>query len=155
MHVRAREAGERQPGHLSFAGWGLVVPPQEMEETMDCKESRFHLRLVPERLRLTPDCGPRQGQIAKIGARRISAQQVPTRKAEDVGHPVVAQKLAVQPPQLAIARDSHRDLSRTARSRQHGRNRRLGGCGHEHPTHEGRCDGRPDSLHHHHAKADN
>lgn len=155
MHVRACETGEGQPGHLSFARRGGVVPSQEVEKAMDCEQSRFGLRAVPERFRLTPDSGPRQRQVAQVGARRIPAKQISARKGENVGHLVFAQELAVQPPQLAIARDSHRELSRVGRRRQRRRSLRLSRRGHEHATQEGWCYGRSDRLHHHHVKTDN
>jgi len=105
MHPGACETGEGYPGHLSFGGWGAVVPTQEVEEAMDREESRLHLRLVPDRFCLTRDSGPRQCQVAQVGARGITA-----RKSEDVGHLVIVEELAVQPPQFAISRDTHREL---------------------------------------------
>lgn len=155
MHARACETSAGQPGHLSFTGCGVVVPTQEVEEAMDCEESGFRLRAVPERFRLTPDSGPRQRQVAEVGARRIPAGQISARKGENVGHLVFAQELAVQPPQLAIACDSHCYLGRVASRPQRRRNLGLGRRRHEHATQEGSCDGCSDRLHNHHMKTDN
>lgn len=117
---------------------------------MDCEEGRLHLRPVPERFCLTRDSGPRQCQVAQVGARGSS-----TRKSEDVGHLVIAEEPAVQPPQLAISRDTHRELGCAAHRRQRRGNLRLGRRGRKHPTHEARWDGCPDRLHDHHTKTDN
>ena len=120
-----------------------MVPTQEVKEPMYDKQPNLRLRLMAERLRLTPDSRPRNRQVAKIAAHHI-----PARERQNVGRVVFAHELAVQPPQLAVARDADGQLCWSPERWQRSRNRRLRCSPRQYSAQKGRRHRCPDRLHH-------
>jgi len=119
-----------------------MVPTQEVKEPMYDEQANLRLGLMPERVRLTLDSRPRHRQVAKIAARRI-----PARERQDVGRVVFAHEPAVQPPQLAVARDADGQHRRSRDRRQRSLNGRLRCSPSHYSAQKGRRHRRPDRLH--------